>query len=230
MSVLPPTIIEQIEFCEAHNPTWSVAPTSIGLTALQMTALTTATTNARKAYNDAQLAREASKGATTTLHTNAATMRGQVSDLIRQIKAYAELQSNPGAVYAAAQIPPPAAPTPPPPPGQPTDVTVGLNPDGSITLRWKTANASPSAGVFFQGARRIGATSAYAPIGGASGGPRGVSEFVDNTLPLGTQQASYIIQGRRGTQVGQASEAINIQFGVGGGLSISSGATLALAA
>ena len=154
MSVLPPTIIEQIEFCEAHNPTWSVAPTSIGLTALQMTALTTATTNARKAYNDAQLAREASKGATTTLHTNAATMRGQVSDLIRQIKAYAELQSNPGAVYAAAQIPPPAAPTPMPAPGKPGDFNVALQPDGAVTLSWDSTDSAASSGAFFTISRK----------------------------------------------------------------------------
>ena len=230
MAVLPDKELELIQFCEAHAPIWAAAPTSIGLTALQVAALTTLTTNARKAFGDAQTARQASKAQTTTYHASTGSLRSNVADLVRLVKAFAENTANPNAIYAAAQIPPPAAPTPPPPPGPPTNVTVGLNPDGSITLRWKTANASPSAGVFFQVARRIGATSAYAPIGGASGGPRGVSEFVDNTLPLGTQQASYIIQGRRGTQVGQASEAINIQFGVGGGLSISSGATLALAA
>jgi hypothetical protein len=67
MSILPETVIQQIEFCEAHNPVWSAAPAAVGLNALQCTALTTATANARKAFNDAQVARQASKAFTTTL-------------------------------------------------------------------------------------------------------------------------------------------------------------------
>ncbi len=102
MSVLPPTVIEQIEFCEAHWPIWTPAAVSIGLTSPLVASLKTATEAARSSYNLAQAAREASKAATTTLNSNAAIMRGQVSDLIRQIKAFAELQANPNTVYAAA--------------------------------------------------------------------------------------------------------------------------------
>ena len=230
MPVLPDKELELIQFCEAHNPVWAVAPTAIGLTAAQVTAITTLTTAARKNYSDAQAAREASKAATTTLHAGTRTLRASAADMVRLVKAFAENTANPDTVYAAAQSPPPAAPTPPPPPGQPTGITVGLNPDGSISLRWRTANAAPTTGVFFSIARRIGISGAYSSIGGASGGPRGITEFIDDTLPLGTQQASYIIQGRRGTQMGTASDAVNVQFGVGGGFAVVGGATLALAA
>lgn len=232
MPVLPDTNLEQIQFCESHIPIWTAAPAAVGLTAAQVTALDTQTKAARAAYTAAQNARQASKAATTTLHTGVKTMKSTVADMIKAIKSFAANSSNPGIVYAAAQIPPPAPPGTLPPPGQPTDISVGLNPDGSLKLRWRAVDAAPTSGVFFAISRRIGATGPYHSIGGASGGPRGISDFIDNTLALGTTQASYIIQGFRGTQSGLPSEAINIQLGVGGGpgLAVSGGATLAIAA
>ena len=65
MAVLPDKDLEQIQFCESHLPIWAAAPTTIGLTAGQCTALTTLTTNARKTYTDAQNSRQASKAFTT---------------------------------------------------------------------------------------------------------------------------------------------------------------------
>ena len=53
------------------------------------------------------------------------------------------------------------------------------------------------------------------------------------TLPLGTQTATYIIRGQRGTLLGKPSEAVTVQFGVGSDGAAApevSGATLALAA
>lgn len=234
MSVLPDTTIEQIQFCEAHNPVWAATPAAIGLTAAQVTALSTATTSARKAYNDAQAARQASKGATTTLHTEAATMRGQVSDLIRQIKAFAELQGNPGTVYAAAQIPPPAAPTPVPAPGKPGAFGVVLQSDGSITLSWESTDSAASTGAFFAISRKLPGQSAFVGIGGAPGSTAESrrASFTDSTIPASAagDGAQYIVQGFRGTRAGTPSDAITVQFGVEGGLNVSGGASLALAA
>lgn len=234
-SVLPKTVIELITFCEAHNGVWAVAPTTLGLTAAQVTALTTATTNARKAYNDAQAAREASKAATTTLNGLAAIMRTQAADLVRQIKAYAELQSNPSSVYAAAQIPAPAAPVPMPAPGKPTDFAVTLNPDGSVNLSWMSTDSAASSGAFFSVGRKLPGQTAFTGIGGA---PGSTSEsrrcgFTDSTVPASaaSQGAQYIVQGFRGTRVGLASEAVIVQFGVdaGGGGAFTS-ASLKMAA
>lgn len=236
MPVLPNTDLEQIQFCESHLPIWTAAPTTIGLTAGQCTALNTLTVNARKAYTDAQNARQASKAATTTFHNNTLLMRGNVADLIRIVKAFADASTNPGAIFAAAQIPVPAAPTPPPAPGMPTMVAVGLNPDGSITLRWKASNAAPSAGVTFDVSRRVGNVGGYTGTGSGTSVRGGKFEFTDSTLAFGTQTASYIIVGRRSNppQMGTPSEAINVQFGVGsgGGLSIvnASGASYKMAA
>jgi hypothetical protein len=233
MSVLPQTINEQIIFCEAHAPVWALTPAAIGLNALQCTALATATTNARKAFGDAQTARLASKAATTTLHGSVTIMRNQVADLVRQIKAYAELQANPSIVYAAAQIPPPAAPTPMPAPGKPTDFAVALNADGSVTLSWNSSDSAASSGAFFAVSRKLPGETAFTGIGGA---PGSTSEsrrptFTDGTVPASAagQGAQYIVQGFRGTRIGDASDAIVVQFGIGEGGGFQS-ATLKMAA
>lgn len=226
MSVLPDTLVGQIEFCESHWPLWNAAPTTIGLTAAQVTGLKNATTDARAAFNNAIVARQASKAATTTQNAAAATMRGVAADLIRQIKAYAELQANPATVYAAAQVPEPAAPTPAAAPGKPTDFEVVLNSDGSITLTWNSTNAAASTGAFFTVSRKLPGQGAFSGVGGA---PGTTSEnrrafFVDTTIPTSaaSQGAQYIVQGFRGTRVGDASDAVVVQFGVegGGGLSV----------
>ncbi len=234
MSVLPGKDLEQIQFCESHLPIWSASPAAVGLTAGQCAALDTLTKAARLSYTNAQNARQASKAATTTFHTNVVSMRGTASDLIRTVKAFAENSANPGAVYAAAQIPEPLPPSPPPPPGTPEKVTVGLNPDGSIRLNWKARDAAPTSGAVFNIVRRVGASASYMSIGSGMSTGAGRFQFTDTTLAFGTQTASYIITGQRGTQMGTPSEAVNVQFGVasgGGGAGFSvTGATLGMAA
>lgn len=226
MGILPETVIEQIQFCEAHNPVWAAAPTVIGLTAAQCTALATATTNSRKSYNDALAARQASKAATTKLHTDATLMRAQVADLIRQIKAFAELQAVPGNVYTAAQIPEPAAPTPAAPPGKPSDFLVTLNADGSVTLSWNATDSAASSGAFFMVSRKLPGQSSFVGVGGAPGSTSESrrASFTDNTVPATAagSGAQYIVQGFRGTRSGDSSDAVTVQFGVDAGGAVSS--------
>lgn len=236
MPVVPSSDLEAIQFCESHVPVWNAAPTAVGLTAAQVATLDTQTKAARAAYNSAQNARQAAKAATMIYHTNTNIMRGTVGDLVRLVKAFADASANPGNIYAAAQIPEPAAPTPPLPPAMPTSVTVGLNPDGSLTLRWKATDSSPSSGCTFVISRRIGSTGTYQICGSGTSVRGGNYEFTDVSLPYGAPNASYIIVGKRSNppQTGTPSEAVNVQFGVGGGggMSIVSadGATLKMAA
>ncbi len=199
---------------------WNAAPTTVGLTAAQVASLKTATEAARLAFNNALAARQASKAATTTLNGNAGIMRGQVADLIRQIKAFAELQSNPASVYAAAQIPPPSAPTPMPAPGRAKDFQVVLNADGSITLSWSASEASASTGAFFAISRKLPTEGSFRGIGGAPGttNENRRASFTDATVPpsAASAGAQYIVQGFRGTRAGEASDAVVVQFGVDG--------------
>jgi hypothetical protein len=227
-SVFPQSIIDQITFCEAHNGVWMTNAAMIGVLPAAVTALTTATTNARKAYNDAQTAREASKAATNNLHSMATIMANQCTVLIAQIKAFADLQAVPMDVYTKAQIPFPATPTPAPAPGKPDMFAVALNPDGSVNLSWMATDSAASTGAFFSVSRKLPGMTGFVGIGGA---PGSTSEsrrctFTDFTVPASaaSQGAQYIVQGFRGNRMGDASEAITVQFGVdaGGGVGFTS--------
>lgn len=216
MSVLPDNGIDQIAFCEAHLPVWTTNPTSVGLTAAAVAKLSNDTKSARAAYDAAQAARQASKAATTTYQANLTVMRGQVSDMLKNIKAFAASSTNPPAVYAAAQIPEPLPPTPQGAPGTPTDITVGLNPDGSVTIKWKATDASVSSGAIFDVSRRVGISGPYVGVGSSVPAGRSAFSFTDSTLAFGTDLCSYIITPRRGTKVGTPSPSVNVQLGTAG--------------
>ncbi len=225
MAILPNSDIQQIQFCEDHIDVWTTNATAIGLTTAQVSALSSATNKARGSYNTAQTVRLASKAATANFHGDTGEMRENVRDLITLIKAKAETTNNPS-VYTLAQIPPPAAPSPLPVPSAPTDFTVNLETDGSLTLRWKCQTNGTATGIFYQVQRKFTGESQYINIGGAP-----TKEFNDNTVPAGSGGVYYRVTGYRGTRAGAPSSQLFVQFGVAGpgGISVTGG-TLAMAA
>ena len=152
--------------------------------------------------------------ATTDYHGSAATLRTVAADVVRFVKAFADANANPPAIYALAQIPEPTPPSPLPPPGQPTDFSATLNASGSVTLRWKCADAAPSSGAFFTVRRKLGGAEGG---GFALLGTTQSKSFDDGAIPLGVTSVSYLVQGFRGTEPGPEGEQLTVQFGVGGG-------------
>lgn len=229
MSVLPPTKLEQIQFCESHIPIWAAAPAAIGLVAAQVTLLDNATKAARTSYTANQNARQAAKASTTTYTGNTGAMRDIAADLIRVIKSFAELQQNPATVFGLAQIPEPAAPTPAPAPGKPTNIAVNLEPSGAVTVSWDCTDSAASSGAFFNITRKLpgaGAFSFFTSANGSTSATRRMS-FTDNTVPTSAAGVGvqYIITGQRGILHGESSDAITVQFGQeGGGLTVTSSA------
>lgn len=238
MAVIPSDRLQRIEFCEQHLAPWTASAAAIGLLPADVTALATRTTAARAAYNAAIAARQAAKAATEAFY-NAVDGTGAMSDKVREmvktIKAYADSKNDPN-VYVLAQIPAPIPPVPGSslPPGQPTGFGVALNPDGSITLSWKSTNAASSTGGSFVVARRFNPTVAnpnpgFAVIGTAAGsgqseagGSRTIT-FTDATIPAGTTGVTYIVSPRRGGKFGIPSDAYAVTFGgVGLGLTLAS--------
>jgi hypothetical protein len=220
MSILPNGLPELFNFCEAHAPVWETEFASIGITSTQATQFKNLTGVARAAYNTAQSARDASKAATITQNANVRDMRNAAADLIRTIKAFAENQTKPETVYAAAQIPEPLPPAPLPAPGVPQDVVVTLEPSGAVTISWAAFNAAASSGAFYNVSRKLPGQSTFVPIGGAPGTTsqsRRMS-FTDTTIPTSAagSGAQYIITGQRGVTMGPPSNAITVQFGVEG--------------
>lgn len=212
MSVVPQAKLEMIQFCEAHVPVWTAAPpTNIGLTAAQCTALDLVTKAARAKFNAAEAARNASKAATVIYDDACDSLRDNVGLLVKAIKLYADNQSNPDPVYAAAQIPPPAAPVANPPPGQPTNFKFELEPGGLLTFRWKSTNSSGSTGAYFAIARRLGPEGPFVNIGGTS-----AKVFTDDSIPFGVNSVTYIVTPKRTGVAGTPSDMVSVQFGVGG--------------
>jgi hypothetical protein len=217
MSIVPTTRLEKIEFYESHIDPWEAGPTKIGLTAAQVTALATLTTQARAAYNAAEAARQASKAATLNYYERVRAMHsgpGAGSDMIELIKNYADTTDN-AQVYVDAQIPAPATPGVTPPPGTPFEFTVGLLQNGAVELKWKCNNPSGTSGTIYEVKRRIG-SAASAPF--TFVGATGVRSFTDETIPGGggSSPCTYQVTAVRSTARGNPAQ-FTVSFGIGGG-------------
>lgn len=215
-SILPTRVQDLLDFCDQHGTVWNGAPTAIGLTAAQVTAFKALSGSARSNFNAQLAAQEAAKAATTTSQATIKSLRTSAGELLKFIKAYALTQSNPATVYAAAQIPPPAIPTPAAPPGTPTAIKAALNTDGGLTLSWKCDNPNPG-NVIYNVRRKDGDGATFDFVGAT-----GTRKFIDDTVPSGVASVQYMIQAQRGQNVGTASNALTVFFGVGGpGLAMS---------
>jgi len=211
MAVLPPSTIRMIEWFEQRIPVWTANPAAIGLTLPQVTQLLSRTAAARSAYQNAQTARNESKSKTLLLNDAAGSLRGYGADLIKTIKAYAETTDDPS-VYAEADVPPPAQPSPLGPPGTPTDIATSINNRGFIDIRWKADNAANSTGAYFKIERRLDNEQTFRLLG-----TTGLKSFTDETIPVGTAQATYIITPYRGDIAGEPCEQFVVPFAAQGG-------------
>ncbi len=227
MGVLPTKITEEITFGEVHAPVWSAANTTIGLPVATCTAIAAAVTNARKAFNDAESARAASKAATNSLKVKMATMHLLLSDAVQSIRLFAESTANPN-VFTLAQIPAPATPQPAPPPMQPVQLGASIIPGGVLRISFKATDPASSGATTYLVSRKLATENAFRVIGsaGSSRGtnganlPRGFKFFDDNSLPSGSNNMQYMVQGQRGSVYGMPSETFTVTIGVdaGGGM------------
>ena len=108
MPVVPNKRDDMIDFFAAHVAGWVANQASIGITIIQAADLTTFITDAQQALLAADTARNAAQAATLDLQTKATALRDYGGDLVRLIKAHAESQPDPAAVYIAFFIPQPA--------------------------------------------------------------------------------------------------------------------------
>ena len=215
MGIVPDDRLKKIEFYEAHLAPWGSNATAIGLTVAAVAALTAATEDARKAYDDHVAAQSAARAATQDFYDKVRLMHnapGAGADMLRSIKNFA-LSSDDPKVYVLAQIPPPATPGSTPPPGTPFDFNVGLLQDGALELRWKCNNPSGTVGTIYE-VRRALAGGAMQFVGAS-----GVKSFIDNALPGGAATpVTYQITAVRSTARGNPAQfSVNFGGGAGGG-------------
>jgi len=217
MAVIPNTRLEQLIFAEAHLPVWNTTPAAIGLTAAQVTALTSLIQEARKDFDASVAARDASKAATEAMYGSIGQMRDQLAAMVRSIKTFAEASADPAAVYSAAAIPAPLPPSQTPPPGKPFEFRVEVLDFGALRINWKCDNPEGVAGTVYEVFR------------GAQGSPlqyvgiTGSREFVDETIPRSILPMVYRITAVRSTRRGDPA-SLSVVLGVagGGGLTIAS--------
>lgn len=212
MSTLPGSIIEDIEWFEQRLPNWTEDPTSIGLTAAQITQLTAETQQARTAYNAVLAAKVVAKDATANQGAQVAEMRTFGSQMIKTIRAFALTQPNPAAVLAAASVPEPQVPGSIPP-EQPYDIDFDLTDAGAISLKWK---GSTLGGTVFTVSRsvRIDPNQPFGPAEQVA--IVGNREFVDATVPACSIAAAYTITAYKGTFPPVASKVATVLFTPGG--------------
>jgi hypothetical protein len=230
MPVLPRNDQPLIDFALVHANLWEADPESVGLSAQRVAAYTDLAKLARDAMSRAIAARDAAAAATTELHARLNDLRAESGAIVAQIKAFAvsgaQAQRSPLEVYAAAAIPPRAPRRGPAPPGRPTDIRIGLQNGGAVTLSWTAPGSARSSGGGFVVSRRLygqpkadgeeaGRIERYVP--GTSRRQRR-AVFVDDTLPADAAArggAIYEITPIRGDRRGEPSEAILVTLGVG---------------
>lgn len=221
-TVIPKKVQDEIQFGITHAPIWAGAAAEVGLSTATCTAITAAVDAAKKAYDDAQSAREASKAATTNLGNAMAALHPLLADAVKTIRLFAESTNNPD-VYTKAQIPPPTAPTPAPPPMQPVQLGAQIIPGGVLRITFKATDTGGGATTYLV-SRKLAGQSSYTVIG--TGGtarstdganlPRGFKFFDDTSLPAGSNNMMYMVVGQRGRVLGMPSQALTVTVGVGG--------------
>ncbi|MGH7293242.1 MAG: hypothetical protein ACREJT_18630, partial [Myxococcota bacterium] len=179
------------------------------------------------AFTDAESAREASKAATNTLKLKMVAMHTLLSDAVQSIRLFAESTNNPN-VFTLAQIPAPAAPTPAPPPMQPVQLGASIIPGGLLRISFKATDTAAGGATTYLVSRKLSTQSNFTVIGSAGSSrstsganlPRGFKFFDDASLPSGSNNMQYMVQGQRGSVYGLPSETFTVTIGVdaGGGL------------
>ena len=211
MATYPKNRAEFLTWAEAHVDVFAAQAANIGLTPAQTTAFKNQVIALRTRTTAQRVARDAAKAATEAAVDADSAARELTSDLVRSIRAFATNSNNPN-VYVLAQIPaPPAGGAPVPPPGQPTDFKVELNSDGSITLKWKAKHPEGSDRVVYFVQRKLASEPAFSLVGGS-----GEKSYQDDTLPVGSDGATYIVTAQRGNVQGQPSQQLTVTFGSGG--------------
>jgi hypothetical protein len=79
-----------------------------------------------------------------------------------------------------------------------------------VQVSFKANNPKGLTGVVYQIWRRVGPSGPYSYLCGA-----GEKKFIDSTIPAGTAQVTYQIQGVRSTAAGPWAQ-INVNFGTAG--------------
>lgn len=224
MAVLPTKQTEVVAFAQEHLEGWSANAAAIGLTAAEVAAAVPLMNAAAGSVTAAGMARNASKSATMTQTESVRTLRQSLAGLVRKIKDFAEGSADPMEVYARAEIPAPAAPSYNTPPTRAFELSAELDfQTGFLSVKWKASQPQGISGVVYLVYRSItGASGVPGPL--TQVGATGEKTFVDVAVPAGTRQCVYQVQAQRGSLTSGFSNALQVNFGVPVGTTLSGAA------
>lgn len=189
-----------------HAELWeNVGPTTIGLTAARVAGLKALLETVTKDRAAATQARLASKNATSQQNDSIRAARDEAAEMIQVIKGFIESSGNIN-LWNTAGLSPNAQPGTVPPPNAPENIVATLDVTGNLTLSWKASQPAP--GTVYRIHRAFNGSTNYTFLDAV-----GEKNFIDSTIPLGTQQVSYQINARRGGQNSAASGTLTVQFG-----------------
>lgn len=128
------------------------------------------------------------------------------SAIVATIRAKAKLTGDEAAVYSTSRLSPAKAPVPLPPPAKATNLGSTLLNSGALRLDWEGTTAN---GACYTIWRRLGTQRPETLLGAVC-----MRSFVDDTLPAGTPEATYLVRAHRGELSSDDSEHIAVRFGV----------------
>jgi len=195
-----------------HAEQFVLHAAQIGIQPAQAAAFKTLVDSFQMTTEAAETAKQASKDATTADDNAFTAVKVVGGQLTNMIKAYAEATNNPN-VYVLAGLKANSPPGTVPAPVPPKELTMTVNGDGSISLKWKVTQPDGCTGVQYRVFRKLGDETTFSLIG-TSGSKK---SFKDSTLPFGSDSVSYQIEPWRGDVTGEVSTQFAFQFGTGGG-------------
>ncbi|HYE62620.1 MAG TPA: hypothetical protein VD997_11550 [Phycisphaerales bacterium] len=211
-SNMPQSKRDLLPWALAHADQWVLNAAQIGVPPATALAFKTLAGTFSSTSGAADAARQASKDATLADDNSYTTVRAMGGQLVNMIKAYAEANNDPN-VYVLSGLKPNSGPGVVPSPVAPDKMTMTVNGDGSVTLKWKVTQPAGCTGVQYRVLRRLGGEDNFSLIG-TSGSKK---SFQDKTIPFGTDSVAYQVQPWRGEVEGPVSIQFGFQFGTGGG-------------
>ncbi len=201
MRTVPRTKAEQIRFFKTRLAKWAEDPQAIGTTAEIVAQLAAEVAAAEADYREQQQLESTAQSATLRSNTSLAKVLNTGASIISQVRSKARLDG--AGIYGLASLTPPQPASPIGEPGTPTGFWAKLLPNGSLVLTWKCDNPRGAVGTVYQVYRMLGRSS------GAKFeflGVVGEKKFVDETVPRGTSDLIYKVNGLRSTTAGLAAE------------------------
>ena len=197
-------------WADAHVEAFAQHAAAIGLSQDEVAQYVEALSEARAADLAQRQAMLAAQAATLAAKIAEARSRVLAAHALATIRLTA-VKNDDRSVYTLAMIAPLKQATPLAPPGQPYRIEAALLPQGGLSISWEAENPAGSRNVIYNVLRKLSNEYQFQLMATV-----GMKKYVDMSLPMGTTQFTYAIQGQRGCVRGATSVPVPIFLGVVG--------------